>query len=236
MSGEASRRSQAMPTPVSGSASSGRALAVGEHVEERAARDRASRSASSIARRARTTLGQGSSSRWFDSPWMPGSIARASPSRLPKYHRLAPSPRIRLKPLYSRGARGKAPRGSVRRLAPQQELGDQPAARARGRALVRGIAEVGDRGEAPGARDAHPRAAGLQVAAGEERRVVGPPVRRLRPGARATRRGWRRRPAAGRRAPATRATMRHNAVSSPGDLILASAARRSARCRTGSTR
>src|SRR5207237_7553524 len=77
-------------------------------------------------------------------------------------------------------ARGKIREEARRRLVAQQEFGDERAARARGRALVGRIAEIGDRREASAARDAHPRAAGLKVAPGEELGALGPPVRRLR--------------------------------------------------------
>src|SRR5204862_3334666 len=68
---------------------------------------------------------------------------------------------------------------SARGEARGEKLGDEAPARARGRALVRGIAEVGDGGEAALSRDAHPGAARLEVAPGEDRRYV-PPPRRLR--------------------------------------------------------
>jgi hypothetical protein len=76
-------------------------------------------------------------------------------------------------------ARRQAGEEARRRVAAEEEFGDQRAARFRGRAPVRRVAKIGDRGEAGVTRDSHPRAAGLKVAAGEKIGMIGPPVRGL---------------------------------------------------------
>ena len=71
--------------------------------------------------------------------------------------------------------------------------------------MPRRLAHVGEKREAPAPIDAEPRAAGLEIASGEE--AFGPTTPPARPDAHGTRRDWRRRPArsADVRANATRA-------------------------------
>src|SRR5881394_1766664 len=79
-----------------------------------------------------------------------------------------------------RGSRREPGEVLGRRDLGEQVFGDEAAPGKRGRTALRGIAKVGDRGEATVTRDTHPGATRLEVAAGKNVRMIRPPVGGLR--------------------------------------------------------